>query len=82
MAMNLVGSLLVSALIVFPALCAMRILNSFLQVTLFSAAVSVFCSVAGMLVAVGAGTPVGATIVAVNIAVFIVCGIVGKKVRT
>lgn len=82
MAMNLVGSLLVSALIVFPALCAMRIFNSFLQVTLFSAAVSVFCSTAGMLIAVGAGTPVGATIVAVNIAVFIVCGIVGKKVRT
>ena len=70
LAMNLVGSLLISALIIFPALSAMRLFRSFRGVTLCSAALSVACALAGMLVAIVGGTPVGSTIVAANIAVY------------
>ena len=62
LAMNLVGSLLISALIIFPALSAMRLFRSFLSVTICSAILSVVCSVAGLLVSIVAGTPVGSTI--------------------
>ena len=71
LAMNLVGSLLISALIIFPALSAMRLFKSFLSVTLCSAVLSVVCSVAGLLVSIVAGTPVGSTIVAADLAAFI-----------
>ena len=70
LAMNLVGSLLISALIIFPALSAMRIFKSFRGVTIFSAALSVLCALAGILISILAGTPVGSTIVAVQIAAF------------
>lgn len=70
LAMNLVGSLLISALIIFPALSAMRLFKSFRGVTLFSAALSVLCALAGILTAILAGTPVGSTIVAVQVAAF------------
>lgn len=70
LAMNLVGSLLVSALIIFPALSAMRIFKSFAGVTACAAVLSVVCAFSGILISVLAGTPVGATIVAVQIAVF------------
>ena len=81
-AMNLVGSLLISALVVFPALSAMRLFNSFKGVTIFSAVISVICALTGMLVSIMAGTPVGATIVVTDIAAFIVCyiiGLIGKR---
>ena len=73
LAMNLVGSLLISALVIFPALSAMRILKSFRGVTVLSACLSVACAVLGLLLAILAGTPVGSTIVAVDIAAFAVC---------
>ena len=72
LAMNLVGSLLISALIIFPALSAMRLYRSFRGVTVCSAALSVACALAGMLISIVGGTPVGSTIVAVDIAVFFV----------
>lgn len=72
LAMNLVGSLLISALIVFPALTSMRMFKSFRSVVICSAAVSVFCAALGILTAVLASTPVGATVVAVNIVVFLI----------
>lgn len=72
LAMNLVGSLLTSALIIFPALAAMRVFKSFKSVTVCAAVYSVVCSALGILIAVLAGTPVGSTIVAVDIAVFAV----------
>lgn len=75
LAMKLVGSLLVSALIIFPALSAMRVIKSFLGVTIASAVISVICSAAGILVSILASTPVGATIVCMNIAVFAVCSL-------
>lgn len=70
LAMNLVGSLLISALVIFPALSAMRIFKSFRGVTICAAVLSVVCSFVGILVSVLAGTPVGSTIVAVQIGVF------------
>lgn len=76
LALNLVGSLLISALVIFPALSAMRICKSFLGVTLCSAALSVLCALLGMLISLLAATPVGATIVAVDIAAFaLACGL-------
>lgn len=72
LAMNLVGSLLISALIIFPALSAMRFFRSFLSVTICSCVLSVVCSLAGLLVSIVAGTPVGSTIVAADLAAFII----------
>ncbi len=71
LAMNLVGSLLISALVIFPALSAMRLFKSFRSVTICSAICSVCCSLVGILISVTAGTPVGSTIVAVDIVVFL-----------
>ncbi len=70
LAMNLVGALLVSALVVFPALSAMRVFKSFFSVTVAAATISVICSLIGIVVAILAGTPVGSTIVAADIVVF------------
>ncbi len=72
LAMNLVGSLLISALVIFPALSAMRLFHSFKSVTVCSAVLSVVCAFLGMLISILAGTPVGSTIVAVDVAAFIV----------
>ena len=77
LAMNLVGSLLISALVIFPALSAMRLYKSFKAVTICSAILSVVCSLAGMLVSILGGTPVGSTIVAVDIVAFAVCSALG-----
>ncbi|OWV10965.1 metal ABC transporter permease [Fibrobacter sp. UWB5] len=74
LAMNLVGALLVSALVVFPALSAMRLFKSFFSVTVAAGIISVLCSLTGILIAILAGTPVGSTIVAMDIMVFgIIC---------
>lgn len=77
LAMNLVGSLLISALVIFPALSAMRLFKSFKSVTVCSAVLSIFCSLLGILISVLAGTPVGSTIVAVQIAAFAVFSFAG-----
>lgn len=71
LAMNLVGSLLISALVIFPALCAMRIFKSFHRVVICSAVVSVFCTLAGILLSIWLSTPVGSTVVAVDLVVFL-----------
>ena len=70
LAMNLVGALLVSALVVFPALSAMRVFKSFFSVTVAAAIISVVCSLIGIVIAILAGTPVGSTIVAADIVAF------------
>ena len=70
LAMNLVGSLLISALVMFPALSAMRMFKSFRSVTICAAVLSVFCALLGILASILASTPVGATIVAVQIGAF------------
>ncbi len=77
LAMNLVGSLLISALIIFPALSSMRLFKSFRSVTIFSAVLSVICAVSGIIISILAGTPVGATIVAADVGAFLICTLVG-----
>lgn len=81
LAMNLVGSLLISALVIFPALSAMRIFKSFRSVTVCAAVLSVFCSAIGILISVLAGTPVGSTIVAVQIAAFFISWLISAVLR-
>lgn len=78
LAMNLVGSLLISALIICPALSAMRIFGSFRNVIICSAVISVICAVIGILAAILLSAPVGPTIVASDIAVFLICCVVGR----
>ena len=78
LAMNLVGSMLISALVIFPALSAMRLFRSFKSVTVCSAVLSVVCAFSGILISILAGTPVGSTIVAVDVAVFLLCWLAGK----
>lgn len=78
LAMNLVGSLLISALVIFPALSAMRVFQNFRAVTICSAVLSVICAFLGILVSILASTPVGSTIVAVNIVAFALLCAVGK----
>ncbi len=78
LAMNLVGSLLISALVIFPALSAMRVCKNFKAVTICAACVSVCCSLVGILASIIASTPVGSTIVVADLAVFIIFTIVGK----
>ena len=78
LAMNLVGSLLTSALIIFPALSTMRLYKSFKAVVISSAVFSVICAAAGIIVSILAGTPVGSTIVGIEIIAYTVCVIVGK----
>lgn len=81
LAMNLVGALLISALIIFPALSAMRLFKSWRGVVLFAGCFSVLCAVIGILIAVPAGTPVGPTVVAVDIAAFLLCSLAGAVRR-
>jgi zinc transport system permease protein len=78
LAMKLVGSLLISALIVFPALSSMRIYKNFKSVIIFSAILSIFCTVSGLFTAILTGTPVGPTIVAVYIFAFLICFVIGR----
>ena len=77
LAMNLVGSLLISALVIFPALSAMRVFKSFKSVTICSAVLSVICAVLGILISILQGTPVGSTIVAVDIVAFVIFSFAG-----
>lgn len=78
LAMNLVGALLTSALIIFPALSAMRVFRSFRGVMICSAAVSVCCAALGILISIAASTPVGATIVLVDLVCFLGFAAVGR----
>lgn len=77
LAMKLAGSLLISALIIFPSLSAMRLFKSFRGVILASAVLSVFCAASGILLSILASTPVGATVVCMNILVFALCSLAG-----
>ena len=76
--MNLVGSLLISALIIFPALSAMSVFKNFKSVVICAAIISVICAVVGVIVSILASTPVGSTIVVCDMAVFLVCFVARK----
>ena len=81
LAMNLVGSLLISALVIFPALSAMRVARTFKGVVITAAIVSTLCALIGILVAILASTPVGPTVVAVDIVAFGLCFAAGKVMK-
>ena len=72
LAMNLVGSLLITALLIFPALSAMKIMNSFKGVVIYSAILSVIGAFVGIILSILFSTPVGATVVFINIMIFII----------
>ncbi len=78
-AMNLVGSLLVSALVVFPALSAMRMFYNFKTVIISSVIISVICALVGIVLSIVYGTPVGSTIVTINILCFAFCCLLQRK---
>lgn len=80
-AMNMTGALLVSALITFPAFSAMRIFKTFKGVMLCATAISVICSVIGILVSIIAATPIGPTIVCADLAAFVICYIMGLIIK-
>lgn len=79
--MKLVGSLLISALIVFPTLSAMSLFKSFKSVTIAAAVMSVVCTLLGMFAAIVLETPVGPSIVAADILLFIICKIIRPTSR-
>ena len=79
LAMNLVGSLLTSALVIFPVLSSMRVFKTFRAVVLSSAVIAVVCALCGILLSILLSTPVGSTVVAANILVFASFCVVGVK---
>lgn len=72
LAMSLVGSLLISALIIFPALSAMRVMKSFKGVIIYAAILSVIGALSGIIISILCSTPVGATIVIVDLLLFLI----------
>lgn len=80
LAMKLVGSLLISALVIFPSLSAMRVIQNFRGVVIGAAVIAVVCAFFGMTISILFSTPVGATIVVANIFVFLVSYIIGSFV--
>lgn len=79
--MRMMGSMLISSLIIFPALCSMRVFKSFRAVTVCSAVISVVTFIAGMVISYELGTPSGASIVCVNILCFAVFTAIGAVMR-
>ena len=76
--MRLMGALLISSLIIFPAITSMRLFRTFRSVIISSAILSVICFVIGIVISYVFATPTGASIVVVNIFGFIVFSIIGK----
>lgn len=76
LAMKLVGTLLISALIIFPAISSMLLFKSFKNVTIFACVISVFGAIVGIFSSVITSTPVGSTIVVIDIGIFVICKIV------
>jgi len=68
--MKLVGALLISALIIFPALSAMRLFKSFRSVMVVAAIIAVLGSLTGLALSLLFSTPTGATVVAVHMVIF------------
>ena len=76
--MRLMGSLLISSLIVFPALTAMRVCKRFLSVIISAAVISVVCFFLGLVMSYAWSTPTGAGVVVVNLVVFLLFSVIGK----
>lgn len=80
--MRMMGSLLISALIIFPALTSMRLCKTFLSVTVCSAVLSVACFFIGVTVSYLYSTPTGASVVATNIVAFVIFSLISKIKKT
>ena len=77
--MRMMGALLISSLIIFPALSSMRICRSFKSVVLCAGGISLGCFLLGTVVSYLLETPTGASVVAANLLCFCVCCVIGKK---
>lgn len=76
--MRLMGAMMISSLVIFPALSSMRVFTNFKSVMIFSCSISVVCFFVGIALSFAFSSPAGATIVVTNLLVFIVCAIIGK----
>ena len=76
--MRMMGALLISSLIIFPALTSMRVCKHFKTVVIVSAVISIICFLLGLIISYFFSTPTGATVVVINIGIFILCSILGK----
>ncbi len=76
--MRLMGALLISGLVIFPSLSAMRICKSYRGVTVFSVIISIVCFVVGLGITFYLPVPTGACIVVTNLAAFLACTVAGK----
>ena len=77
--MRMMGALLISSLIIFPALSAMRICRSFKAVVMMSACISVLCFLTGLLASYFLETPTGASIVIADLLAYGICRLAGRK---
>ncbi|MEG1560361.1 MAG: metal ABC transporter permease [Clostridia bacterium] len=80
--MRMMGTLLISGLIIFPALTSMRMFTSFRGVVISSAIVSALCCFFGIAFSYGLNIPAGASIVAVNAAALLIFAVLGRVVMT
>ena len=76
--MRMMGALLISSLIIFPALTSMRVCKHFKTVVIVSAVISIICFLLGLIISYFFSTPTGATVVVINIGIFILFSILGK----
>lgn len=79
--MRMMGALLISSLIIFPALTAMRVCRTFRSVMIHSAVISVVCLIAGIFLSYFCATPAGASVVVTNLAALAVYSVVGFFIR-
>jgi zinc transport system permease protein len=79
--MRIMGAMLISSLIIFPALTAMRVFKSFLQVVVCAAILSVICFFIGVTISFAVDTPAGASVVLVNLAAFLIFSAAGQVRR-
>ena len=77
--MRMMGAMLISSLVIFPALSAMRVRKSFRGVVILAGILAVACFCAGLTASYLLSTPVGATVVIADLAAFLICCVIGKK---
>jgi zinc transport system permease protein len=76
--MRMMGAMLISSLIIFPSLTAMRLCKKFKSVTICSAIVSVVCYFLGLIISYARATPTGASVVILNIAAFLIFSLIQR----
>jgi zinc transport system permease protein len=81
MGMKIMGTLLISALIIFPALTSMRLCKSFKGVVVLSAIISIICCIAGIVAGIILGTPTGSSIVLCNLVLFLIFSVIASCIK-